>query len=110
MTRNLNLQSIPLPLFRDNNGVVKIVGTRVTLDTLIGAFLRGATAEEIAGQYPTLDLSDIYLTISFYLQNKAEVETYLEQRTNYRQAVKKENQKRFSSNGLREKLLARKTR
>jgi hypothetical protein len=32
----------------DENGVVRVAGTRVTLDTLIAAFNTGATSEEIA--------------------------------------------------------------
>ena len=42
----------PLPLTMDTDGVVRVGGTRVTLDTIIYAFLDGATAEEIVQQYP----------------------------------------------------------
>jgi hypothetical protein len=35
----------------DADGVVRVAGTRVTLDTVVGAFDTGATAEEIAQQY-----------------------------------------------------------
>ncbi|MEW5830264.1 MAG: DUF433 domain-containing protein, partial [Chloroflexota bacterium] len=50
----LEIETQPLPLAVDIDGVVRISGTRVTLDTVIYAFLDGATAEEIAQQYPSL--------------------------------------------------------
>jgi uncharacterized protein (DUF433 family) len=63
----------PIPLMTDANGVVRIQGTRVTLDTVVTAFLEGATAEEILEQYPSLQLSDIYTVIGYYLatQNRS---------------------------------------
>ena len=64
MTVLLEIQPINLPLAADSNGVIKIAGSRVTLDTVVGAFIRGATAEEIAQQYPSITLADVYATIS----------------------------------------------
>ena len=84
-----------MPLAIDKNGVVKVGGTRVTLDTVVKAFIRGATAEEIAQQYPSVSLSDIYSTISYYLQNRKEVDKYLDKRKKQAQAVKRENEKRL---------------
>ena len=104
----LNIQPLPLPLSLNKDGVARAGGTRVTLDTVVRVFARGATAEEIAQQYPSLDLSDIYATISYYVQNRDEVETYLEKRAKRAQAVKQENLKRFDQTGIRERLLARK--
>jgi len=40
----------PILLVTDANGVVRISKTRVTLDTVVTAFLEGATAEEIREQ------------------------------------------------------------
>jgi uncharacterized protein DUF433 len=42
----------PVPLEMDAEGVMRIGRTRVTLDTVIAAFVDGATAEEIVQQYP----------------------------------------------------------
>ncbi len=36
-----------VPLTSDADGVIRIGATRVTLDTVVAAFLDGATAEEI---------------------------------------------------------------
>lgn len=110
MATALTIQPLPLPLDLGKDGVARVGGTRVTLDTVIRAFARGATAEEIAQQYPSLALSDIYATISFYLQNREEVEAYLEKRAKQAEAVKRENLKRFDQTGIRERLLARKNK
>ena len=80
------------------------------MDTVVRAFVRGATAEEIAQQYPTLELPDIYATISYYLQHTEEVNAYLEKRKIHAQTVKVENQQRFDQQGIRERLLARKNK
>lgn len=110
MATTLTIQPLPLPLTLSKDGVARVGGTRVTLDTVVRAFARGATAEEIAQQYPTLDLSDIYATISYYLQNRDEVETYLEKRVKQAQTIKQENLGRFDQTGIRERLLARKNK
>jgi uncharacterized protein (DUF433 family) len=110
MATTLQIQPLPLPLTLGKDGVARVGGTRVTLDTLVRAFARGATAEEIAQQYPSLSLSDIYATISYYLQNREEVDKYLEERRKHAQAIKRENQKGFDQSGIRERLLARKNK
>lgn len=58
--------SLPLaaeapPLLTDTDGAVRVGGSRVTLDTVVSAFDRGHTAEEIQQQYPTLSLADVYV-------------------------------------------------
>ncbi len=110
MATTLQIQPLSLPLTLSKDGVARVGGTRVTLDTVVRAFARGATAEEIAQQYPSLSLPDVYAIISYYLQNRDEVEKYLEKRRKDAQAVKRDNQKRFDQHGIRERLLARKNR
>ena len=97
-----------MPLSMDEAGVFRVSGTRVSLDSVIYAFDEGATPEEIAQNFPTLDLAAIYSVIGYYLQNRDEVEQYLEQRKIDREELKKEIESRFDPNGVRERLLARK--
>ncbi|MEG3908916.1 DUF433 domain-containing protein [Microcoleus sp. w2-18bC1] len=59
----------PILLVAYANGVIRVSRTRVTLDTMITAFLEGCTAEEIREQYPSLQLSDIYFALSYYLRH-----------------------------------------
>ena len=51
-----------------------MAGTRVSLDIVVAAFHAGATAEEIARDYPSLRLADIYAVITYYLRHEVEVE------------------------------------
>ncbi len=54
----LSIAAGPIPLAVSPDGAVRAGGTRVTLDTVVFAFNQGATAEEIAYQYPALNLAD----------------------------------------------------
>jgi hypothetical protein len=49
MGDNLNVPAVvdEIPVARDAYGVYRVGGTRVTLDLVVRAFNRGATAEEI---------------------------------------------------------------
>ncbi|MBD2177845.1 DUF433 domain-containing protein [Pseudanabaena sp. FACHB-1998] len=97
----------PVPLKTDTDGVVRVGKTRVTLDIVIKTFQNGATAEEIVYRYPSLKLADVYTIISFYLNHQQEVETYLQQRQNQAQTIRKMNETRFDPQGLRDRLIAR---
>jgi hypothetical protein len=52
------------PLRLDADGILRVGGTRVTLDSVIGAYEAGATAEAIATQYDSLSLRDVYGAIT----------------------------------------------
>src|SRR5438552_1344756 len=95
------------PLRMDADGVVRVGGTRVTLDTVVWEYENGASAEEVVLHYPTLDLADAYAVFSYYLQNCAEVDVYLAERRKQAEEVRRENERRFPPNGVRERLLAR---
>ena len=96
----------PVPLRTDPQGVIRIAGTRVRLDTVVYAFETGASPEEIAEDYP-LRLDDVYAVITYYLRPREEVEAYLEERRRHAEAVRRENQERYNHRGLRARLLAR---
>ena len=97
------------PLKANEDGVILVRKTRVTLDTLVTVFNQGATAEEIVYRYPSLNLADVYATIAFYLHHQSEVEAYLQQRQQRSQEIREMNQARFDPQGLRDRLLARRT-
>lgn len=56
-----------------------IANSRVSLDTIVYAFLDGQSPESIAQSLPVLTLEQVYGAIAFYLAHQSEVETYLEQ-------------------------------
>ena len=91
MTLKIVAERVPLRL--DSDGVARVGGTRVSLDTVVFAFEEGATAEEIVRQYPALALSDVYSVLAYYLHNRNEVEEYLKARSE-RERVRTENEGR----------------
>jgi len=103
----LEIKVETVPLRTDADGVVRVGATRVTLDTVVEAFRDGATAEEIASQYATLQLADVYSVIAYYLRSTDEVEAYLNQRLDLAKKVREENEARFDPKGVRDRLTAR---
>lgn len=104
---DLNFQVEAPPLETGEDGIVRIGGTRVTLETIISVFKNGATAEEIVQKYPTVSLADIYGTIAYYLRNRSEIERYLTEQEHLSEAVRQQNEARSDMIGIRERLLAR---
>lgn len=86
---------------------MRVGKTRVTLDTVVSIFEQGTTAEEIVYRFPSLKLADVYGTIAFYLNNVEAVEADLQQRQQQAEEIRQMNQSRFDSQGLRDRLLAR---
>ena len=69
-----------VPLEQDAEGTVRVLGTRVTLDTLMAAFNKGNTAEQIQDSFPSLSLAQIYGVIAWYLDNQKDAEEYFKAR------------------------------
>ena len=59
------------------DGAYRIAGTRVSLDSVVYAFRRGASPESIQRSFPLLTLEQIYGAIAFYLAHAEEVDRYL---------------------------------
>lgn len=99
--------TVEIPLATDAHGVVRVGGTRVTIDSVVTAFRNGATPEEIAQQFPTLGLADIYQVVAYYLSHTDDVEAYLAAREKDAAALRREVEGGFDPHGLRARLLAR---
>ena len=97
----------PFPLETGADGVIRVRGTRVTLDTVWAAFQDGATAEEIVQQYPTLSLADAYQAIGYCLRNSALLSDYLAQRNESGDEIRRSNESRWPPEGIRARLLER---
>lgn len=105
----LRIEAEPVPLESEGDGAVRVRGSRVTLDTIIAAFHRGTTAEEIAQQYPSLELADIYAVIAYYLRRTTDVDAYLQGRQEIAKRVRRRNEDRSEPAGVRDRLLSRRT-
>ncbi|MFZ4813403.1 MAG: DUF433 domain-containing protein [Phototrophicaceae bacterium] len=71
--------ALEVPIHTDADGEVRVSGTRVTLYTLLRAYQRGDTPQEIHEGFPSVPLADIYLVIGYYLDHQSAVDAYLQQ-------------------------------
>ena len=67
-------------LREDDSGALRVGDSRVLLELVLRAFQDGATPETIVQRYATLELSDVYDVIAYYLRHRSEVDAYLERR------------------------------
>jgi len=103
----LTLALETVPLVTGPDGVLRVGGTRITLDVVIAAFHQGATPEEMGQQYPSLDLGDLYGVIGYYLRRRPEMDEYLRAREEQKDNVRADVEARFEPAGIRQRFLAR---
>jgi uncharacterized protein (DUF433 family) len=79
MTISLDLHPVNLEDYFEtvSGGAVRIKGHRIGIEHVIERYHDGYSPEQIAQEFPGLSLEKIYATITYYLHNKAEVDTYL---------------------------------
>ena len=106
-TMALTVEPQPIPLMTTPEGVVRITGTRVPLETVVRAFYAGATPEEIAQDFPTMTLAQVYAVLAYYLAHRADVDAYVAERTAVSAAARAAHEARFNPIGVRARLLAR---
>ncbi|HEY4014231.1 MAG TPA: DUF433 domain-containing protein [Polyangiaceae bacterium] len=95
------------PLVIGSDGVIRVSGTRVSLETVVVTFEAGATAEEIVQRYPSLELAAVYAVIAYVLDHRDEVTAYVAKRHEATRTLRSEIEAHFPPQGIRERLLAR---
>ena len=103
----LQIQTETMPIRMNVDGVALVGDTRVTLETVLAVFNRGATPEEIVMQYPALSLSNVYLVIGYYLQHRDDVDDYIRTQQAQSEQVRREIAARSDFSDIRERMLAR---
>jgi uncharacterized protein (DUF433 family) len=103
----LDLGPQPVPLAYDAHGTVRVGGTRVTLDVILARFKQYLSPEEIAYNFPTVGLGNVYAAIAYYLAHQAEVEEYLEERRRKGEEVRQRIEALQGTQGWYERLLER---
>jgi uncharacterized protein (DUF433 family) len=73
----LTFEAVSVPLSMDATGTVRVHGTRLTLDTVLGAYERGDTPQEIVEGFPDLSLADVHAIIAYYFRHREEIDAYL---------------------------------
>ena len=79
-----------------------ITGTRVSLDSIVYAFYRGAKPESIAQSFPVLKLEEVHGAIAYYQSHRTDVDSYLRQNDREFETLRK--QARQANPDLYEKL------
>ena len=102
-----NIENEPLPLRVDEHGVIRVSGTRVTLDTIVETFKQGATPEDIAQGFPTVPRADIYTVIGYYLRHWHAIEAYLLEQDIEAEEIRQRIEARSPSTGLKQRLRER---
>jgi uncharacterized protein (DUF433 family) len=77
----------------DDYGVMRIGKTRVSLDSVVIAWLDGESADEICRNYPSLSLEQTYGAIAYYLGHRQHVDEYLKQQRKYWEQMRKAHEK-----------------
>jgi uncharacterized protein (DUF433 family) len=54
-----------------------VVGNRVSLDSIVYAFLDGYSPESIVDSFPAVTLEEVHGALAFYLANRPEIDEYL---------------------------------
>jgi len=65
------------PYAEQREGGYYVSGTRVSLDSVVYAFLRGESPEGIVESFPALTLEQAYGAIAFYLAHQQTIDAYL---------------------------------
>lgn len=86
----------------ERNGSFGIIGSRVSLESIVIPFLDGASPESLVDEFPTLSLEQVYGAITFYLANRAEMSGYLKETEDFWKEARK-SQPPLPA-GLRERL------
>jgi uncharacterized protein (DUF433 family) len=57
---------------------IRIKGHRIRIEDVIKYHLAGYTSQQILEQLPTLNLEKIYATLTYYYQNKSQIDAYIQ--------------------------------
>jgi uncharacterized protein (DUF433 family) len=111
MTLPLEPVTVPLrredPPRKDDLPVYRVGDSRVSLDSVLGAYRDGADPDSIARAYDTLTLADVYAVLAWYLRHREEADAYLAARQAAADRLRREIEAAQPGQaGLREKLLA----
>jgi uncharacterized protein (DUF433 family) len=71
--------AVDVPLKMEKDGAIRVGGTRVLLEVVIGAHQQGDTPEQIVQGFDVLKLEDVYAVIAYYLHHRDDVDEYIRQ-------------------------------
>jgi uncharacterized protein (DUF433 family) len=98
---------LPIPLWEDPPGVLRVGKSRVLLELVVRAHQRGQSPQEIVKMYDSLDIGDVYAVIAYYLAHPAEVDEYLRRCDEESEAIRRKIDSAQRPGPSREELQAR---
>ena len=73
---------------------IRIKGHRIGIETILYNYIyRARTPEEIAEEYPSITLEQVYATILYYLHNKEQIRKYMEDWIEYGRQMREEQER-----------------
>jgi uncharacterized protein (DUF433 family) len=74
---------------------ILVKGTRIAIEMIIGDYLNGFLPEQIVHNYRrSLNLEQVFATLTYYFHNKAEVDAYMERGRQFEEALYQEHLQR----------------
>jgi uncharacterized protein (DUF433 family) len=73
----LVIQAEKAPIRINEDGKALIGDTRIPLETVISAFYRGDSPEQIVDSFDVLSLGDVYAVIAYYIKHREAVDEYI---------------------------------
>ena len=64
------------PYIDQEDGALRIAGTRVGLSSIVAGFQEGESPDKIAQEFPTVTVAQVYGAIAYYLENKKLIDDY----------------------------------
>lgn len=81
---------------------IRLKGTRIGIETILYEYIyRCKTPEEIAEQFHTVTLEQVYATILYYLHHRSEVDAYLADWLEFSRTMREEQERNPSPARLR---------
>jgi uncharacterized protein (DUF433 family) len=71
------VETAAIYVFQTLDGGWRIADSRVSLDSVLHAYLEGQSPEAIALDFPSLSLEQIHGALAFYLRHRKEIDRYL---------------------------------
>ena len=99
--------TLPEFLTEYERGEIRLTGHRIGLYSVINLYREGFSAEMLAEEYDTLPLALIHHIIAFYLDNKSEVDAYVDAHAAELERMEREHVPGPGVVKIRERLAAR---
>ena len=89
----LAFEPLTVPLYRDEDGVIRVGDTRIILETILGEHSAGKSPQAIADNFPPLTPGDVHAVLAYYYRHRATLDEYLRVRRDEADRLRREIEK-----------------